>query len=70
MSQSEAPELLTTDEVAQVLRIPRKQVYGLIRDEGLPALKLSAGRFRIPRADLDMWLAARRAMPVESPKRS
>lgn len=66
VSQSRGLELLTTDEVAEELRIPRKQVYGLIHDEGLPAFQLSANRYRVARADLMTWLASRRASDATS----
>lgn len=66
MSRSKGLELLTTDEVAEELRIPRKQVYGLIRDEGLPAIRLSSNRYRVAREDLTAWLASRRAAPAAS----
>lgn len=69
VSQSRGLELLTTDEVAEELRIPRKQVYGLIHDEGLPALKLSANRYRVARKDLNEWIASRRAAP-SAPRQS
>ncbi len=68
MSQSKGLELLTTDEVAEELRIPRKQVYGLIHDEGLPAIRLSSNRYRVDRADLMDWLASRRAAGAASPQ--
>lgn len=64
MSRAEGPKLLTTDEVAEELRVSRKQLYGLIHNEGLPAIKLSAGRYRIDRSDLDTWLVSRRSAPA------
>lgn len=54
-------ELLTPDEVAKKLKIRRKQVYGLIHDEGLPALWLNRRTYRIPRIEFDNWLATRAA---------
>lgn len=66
MRQSKDDELLTTEEVAKELKIPRKQVYGLIHGEGLPALKLSANRYRVSRVDLMVWLASRRAASAAS----
>ncbi len=70
MRPSEPPDLLTTEEVAKQLRVPRKQLYELIKNEGLPAIKLSAGRYRIDRADLNYWLESRRTTPMASTNRS
>ena len=53
--------LLTTDEVAEELRIPRRQVYELIHREGLPAVRLSHRAYRIVRDEYEKWLKARRA---------
>lgn len=63
MSGFRSLDLLTTDEVAEELKVPRKQVYSLIRSEGLPVFKLSPNRYRVARADLNEWLASRRAAP-------
>ena len=57
-------ELLTAAEVADELKIPRKRVYDLIHDENLPFIHLTARSFRIRRADLDAWIAARRTASV------
>ncbi len=67
VSQSKDDELLTTEEVAKELKIPRKQVYGLIHGEGLPAIQLSPNRYRVSRNDLTEWLASRRAAGAASP---
>lgn len=69
VSPPKALELLTTGEVAELLRIPRKQVYRLIHEEGLPAVRLSRGRYRIARGDLDAWLDERREAPTKTAKR-
>ena len=55
------PNYLTTDEVAEELRIPRRQVYELIHREGLPAVRLSHRAYRIVRDEYEKWLKARRA---------
>ena len=61
MTSTKNPNYLTTDEVAEELRIPRRQVYELIRREGLPAVRLSHRAYRIVRDDYEKWLKARRA---------
>lgn len=70
MSPPKTLELLTTDEVAELLRVPRKQVYGLIHEEGLPAVRLSRGRYRIAREDLAAWIEERREAPAKTAKRA
>lgn len=55
MNISEAPEILTVAEAAQVLRIGRNQAYELIRQGELPALRL--GRtIRVSKAALERLL--------------
>ena len=53
---SELGEILTLDEVAEYLKIPRKTVYNMTRSGELPAFK--AGKhWRVPRAELGAWIA-------------
>jgi excisionase family DNA binding protein len=54
--------LLTADEVAALLRIPRSTVYELTRTRRLPHVKLGR-RTLFVRADLDGWVMANRVMP-------
>ena len=55
-SSSELSEILTLDEVAEYLKIPKKTVYKMTRDGELPAFK--AGKhWRVPRAELGAWIA-------------
>jgi excisionase family DNA binding protein len=61
VTSTEGPNYLTTDEVAEELRIPRRQVYELIHREGLPAVRLSHRAYRIVRDEYEKWLKARRA---------
>lgn len=61
VTSTEDPNYLTTDEVAEELRIPRRQVYELIHREGLPAVRLSHRAYRIVRDEYEKWLKARRA---------
>ena len=49
-------EILTLDEVAEYLKIPKKTVYKMSRSGDLPAFK--AGKhWRVPRAELGAWIA-------------
>ena len=51
---------MTVEEVGEELRLHPRVVRRLIREEGLPALKLGKP-WRIARDDLDRWLDAQRA---------
>ena len=51
-------DILTLDEVATYLRIPKKTVYKIVRSGALPAFK--AGKhWRVRRTDLGAWIAGR-----------
>ena len=51
-------EILTLDEVAEYLKIPKKTAYTIVRSGALPAFK--AGKhWRVRRADLGAWIARR-----------
>ena len=47
--------LLSTKEVAQLLDVNEKMVYGLIADKGLPATKIT-GKWLFPRHLVEQWL--------------
>jgi excisionase family DNA binding protein len=49
--------LLTADEAAQLLRVPRSTLYELVRSRGLPHIRVGRA-LRFTRADLGIWLAA------------
>jgi len=68
VSPSDRLEWLTVDEVAKELKVSRKQVYGWIHKDQLPAIRLGGGAFRIERSDLNNWLTARHASAVASAK--
>ena len=44
--------LFRPDEVAQILCLSRRTIYRMIRDGRLPAVRLGAGPWRIPRETL------------------
>jgi excisionase family DNA binding protein len=54
--------LLTADEVAALLRVPRSTVYELTRTRRLPHVKLGR-RTLFVRVDLDAWVMANRERP-------
>jgi len=48
---------MTLDEVAEELSTSRSQVYALVRNGDLPALKIGGrGQWRVERAALDAWV--------------
>jgi excisionase family DNA binding protein len=54
--------LLTADDVASLLRVPRSTVYELTRSRRLPHIKIGR-RTLFARRDLDAWIVASRVMP-------
>ena len=54
--------LLTADEVAALLRVPRSTVYELTRTRRLPHVKVGR-RTLFVRADLETWVVASRVAP-------
>src|SRR6266496_2162485 len=49
------PQLLSIPEVAKTLSIGRTKVYGLIREEGLPSVKVGS-MMRVSVVDLQKWV--------------
>lgn len=54
--------LLTADEVAALLRVPRSTVYELTRSRRLPFVKVGR-RTLFVRLDLDDWVVENRVSP-------
>jgi excisionase family DNA binding protein len=52
----EAPAILTVDEVAEYLRIPRGSVYKLAQNGKIPCQKVGK-HWRFRREALDEWLS-------------
>jgi len=50
------PELLTTDEAAEYLRLSERKLYELVAERAVPCSKVT-GRWLFPRAALDRWVA-------------
>jgi excisionase family DNA binding protein len=49
--------LLTADEAASLLRVPRSTLYELVRSRGLPHVRIGDRALRFTRADLEGWIA-------------
>jgi excisionase family DNA binding protein len=49
--------LLTADETAQLLHVPRSTVYELVRSRGLPHVRIGERGLRFTRSDLGNWIA-------------
>jgi putative molybdopterin biosynthesis protein len=56
------PELLTTEEAAQYLRLSERKLYELVANGAVPCSKVT-GRWLFPRAALDRWIASGLAQP-------
>ena len=52
-----APDVLTLNEVAEYLRIPRSTAYKLAQEGRIPGQKVGR-HWRFHRGALDQWLAA------------
>src|SRR5215211_7615151 len=57
LADAPAPLLLTIEEAAQVLSLNPRHVARLARARAIPAVRIGR-RYRIPRADLESWIAA------------
>ena len=58
--QSEAVSVMTVDEVAEYLRIPRSSLYKLAQEGRIPCQKVGR-HWRFRREAVDRWLDARPA---------
>ncbi len=54
---SPAEPLLTADEAARLLHVPRSTLYELVRSRGLPHIRIGERGLRFTRSDLDGWIA-------------
>lgn len=57
MDGSRQPELLTTAEAADYLRLKERKIYELVAEGAVPCTKVT-GKWLFPRAELDRWVAA------------
>ena len=53
-----APQLLSIPEVARILNVGRTKVYGLIKTDGLPVVRLGSAT-RVSVTSLQRWLEQR-----------
>jgi excisionase family DNA binding protein len=54
---SPSEPLLTADEAARLLHVPRSTLYELVRSRGLPHIRIGERGLRFTRADLHKWIA-------------
>ena len=55
---SPGPRFLTLDRVAEELQVTRSQVYALVRDRSLAAVKIGGrGQWRVERSRLEEYIA-------------
>src|SRR5215207_2195005 len=57
------PELLTTDEAAEYLRLSERKLYELVAERAVPCSKVT-GRWLFPRIALDRWVSAGLIAPM------
>jgi excisionase family DNA binding protein len=50
--------LLTADEAAQLLHVPRSTLYELVRSRGLPHVRIGDRGLRFTHSDLEDWVTA------------
>jgi excisionase family DNA binding protein len=50
------PPMLTVGEVGQILRIPRRRLYDEMESMGIPFIRVSPLRIRIPREAFIRWV--------------
>lgn len=53
-----AQPLLTADEAAELLHVPRSTVYELVRSRGLPHVRIGDRGLRFTRGGLEEWVAS------------
>ncbi len=57
------PELMTTREVAEYLRVKERKVYELVREGQIPCSRVT-GKWLFPRRLVDQWLARGTELPA------
>ena len=66
MNETGAPEVLTVDDVADLLRVDRKTVYEAIRQKQIPGVVHIGRAIRVHRATLEAWLRGEPTRPATS----
>jgi excisionase family DNA binding protein len=69
LTYPDPPLLLTTDEVAAMLRTTRKAVYSMAERAQIPGVTRIGRRLLIRRDDLLSWLEEKRAASPGAPRR-
>lgn len=49
--------LMTADEAARLMRVPRSTLYELVRSRGLPHVRIGDRGLRFTRSGLQAWIA-------------
>ena len=49
--------LMTADEAARLLHVPRSTIYELVRSRGLPHVRIGERGLRFTHSDLGSWIA-------------
>ena len=49
--------LMTADEAARLLHVPRSTLYELVRSRGLPHVRIGDRGLRFTRSDLESWVS-------------
>lgn len=55
MNMQSRPEMMTTAEVAEYLRLGERKIYDLVRDGVIPCVRIT-GKLLFPRKAIDLWL--------------
>lgn len=66
MPTHDTQKLLTSDDVARMLRVKRRTVYDLIRRHGLPALRVGERAYRLRLAAAQRWVQEQESAEVAS----
>jgi len=64
--ETQAPEFLTTREVAALLRVRERKVYDLAAAGQIPCRRVT-GKLLFPKAEIEAWLAGGQASPAPAP---
>jgi excisionase family DNA binding protein len=53
--------LMTADEAAAFLRVPRRRVWAMSRKGEIPTIRIGVREVRFDEADLESWIARRKS---------
>lgn len=69
MTESELPDIMNVDELAEFMRVNRKTIYDMIKFGELPGAQSVRGTIRIRKQAVLAWLDAG-GVPVKQRKRA